>query len=137
MQECFTAGYASFNGLDGQVQYSTTAGGYEAAVAPLPGTTANAGAIANKYDPRLGGSKYGSDAGGKGSKAGRAGVYVEGDTGAAGKDFDQHGGGGGYDPYADARGGGGVGGGSAAGDEVDGGYGAATRGGYWATTAAH
>ncbi|KAF8068224.1 hypothetical protein HT031_001910 [Scenedesmus sp. PABB004] len=129
VNECFSAGYASFNSLE-QAQYSTTAGA--AGVAAAYG----GGGEANKYDPRLpGGEKAGGGKGG--GRTPRGGAYAasaggDGDTGAAGRDFDQAGGGGGgagYDPYHhDTR---------LGSQEMDGGGYAAGRANYWATAAAH
>jgi hypothetical protein len=119
LQECFSAGYASFN-LE-QVQYSTTAG---AAAYPE----------ANKYDPRMS-EQLPSKPNTASGKAGRLGTgtprsaagFPEGDTGLAGKDFDQHGQGGGYEAYHDTR--------VSHQDMVEGYPGA--RSNYWATAAAH
>ncbi|KAF6251551.1 hypothetical protein COO60DRAFT_607628 [Scenedesmus sp. NREL 46B-D3] len=119
VNECFSAGYASFN-LE-QVQYSTTAG---AAAYPE----------ANKYDPRMS-EQLPSKPNTASGKAGRLGTgtprsaagFPDGDTGLAGKDFDQHGqGGGGYEAY-DTR--------VSHQDMVEGYPGA--RSNYWATAAAH
>lgn len=72
-QECFSAGYASFN-LEA-LQYSTSA---------APGAYAE---MANKYDPKLGGGpdKYGSEGGLHTTKVRRprAGVVAAGASTAA------------------------------------------------------
>jgi hypothetical protein len=105
------------------VQYSTTAG---AAAYPE----------ANKYDPRVS-EQLPSKPNTAQGKAGRLGTgtprsaagFPEGDTGLAGKDFDQHGqgGGAGYEAYHDTR--------VSHQDMVEGYPGA--RSNYWATAAAH
>lgn len=87
----------------------------------------------NKYDPRMS-DKYAPhdnlpSKANAATKAGRIGTgntprgYVDGDTGIAGKEFDQHGQA--YEPYHDTR----------ASEQDMGGYGPG-RGNYWATTAA-